>query len=79
VKKNAWTGLDMNLLKSKILKLEHEITRIRDRISDIEFEITQASMQTKSELQKERRRAIDKLRHLQDDLYKIKVDNINET
>tara|TARA_B100000282_G_scaffold77081_1_gene53263 strand:+ start:4148 stop:4357 length:210 start_codon:yes stop_codon:yes gene_type:complete len=69
----------MNLLKSKILKLEHEITRIRDRISDIEFEITQASMQTKSELQKERRRAIDKLRHLQDDLYKIKVDNINET
>ena len=79
MKKNAWTGLDMNLLKSKILKLEHEITRIRDRISDIEFEITQASMQTKSELQKERRRAIDKLRHLQDDLYKIKVDNINET
>ena len=79
MKKSAWTGLDMNLLKSKILKLEHEITRIRDRISDIEFEITQASMQTKSELQKERRRAIDKLRHLQDDLYKIKVDNINET
>ena len=69
----------MSLSQSKLLKLEHEITRIRDRISDIEFEITQSSMTTKGDLQKERRRAIDKLRHLQDDLYKLKVDNINET
>ena len=69
----------MSLSQSKLLKLEHEITRIRDRISDIEFEITQSSVTTKGDLQKERRRAIDKLRHLQDDLYRLKVDNINET
>ena len=77
VAKSVKTGLDMSLSQSKLLKLEHEITRIRDRISDIEFEITQSSVTTKGDLQKERRRAIDKLRHLQDDLYRLKVDNIN--
>ena len=79
VKKSAWTGLDMNLLKSKILKLEHEITRITDRIADIEFEVAHSELVKKGELMVERRRAIDKLRHLKDDLYRLKVDNINES
>ena len=75
-------GLDMNQSKSKILKLEHEITRITDRIADIEFEIHHVSeidLLKKADFLVERRRAIDKLRHLKDDLYKLKVDNINET
>ena len=72
-------GLGMSLSKSKILKLEHEITRITDRISDIEFEVTHSDMVKKGELMVERRRAIDKLRHLKDDLYRLKVDNINES
>ena len=71
--------LGMSLSKSKILKLEHEITRITDRISDIEFEVTHSDMVKKGELMVERRRAIDKLRHLKDDLYRLKVDNISES
>ena len=79
VAKPVKIGLGMSLSKSKILKLEHEITRITDRISDIEFEVTHSDMVKKGELMVERRRAIDKLRHLKDDLYRLKVDNINES
>ena len=79
VQKNVKIGYAMSLSKSKILKLEHEITRITDRISDIEFEVTHSELVKKNELMVERRRAIDKLRHLKDDLYRLKVDNINET
>ena len=82
VAKPVKIGLGMSLSKSKILKLEHEITRITDRISDIEFEVTHINpteLLKKGELMVERRRAIDKLRHLKDDLYRLKVDNINES
>ena len=79
VAKPVKIGLGMSLSKSKILKLEHEITRITDRISDIEFEISHSELVKKGELMGERRRAIDKLRHLKDDLYRLKVDNINES
>ena len=79
VAKPVKIGLGMSLSKSKILKLEHEITRITDRISDIEFEISHSELVKKGELMVERRRAIDKLRHLKDDLYRLKVDNINES
>ena len=79
VQKNVKIGYAMSLSKSKILKLEHEITRITDRISDIEFEVTHSELVKKNELMVERRRAIDKLRHLKDDLYRLKVDNINES
>ena len=79
VAKPVKIGLGMSLSKSKILKLEHEITRITDRISDIEFEVTHSDMVKKGELMVERRRAIDKLRHLKDDLYRLKVDNISES
>ena len=82
VAKPVKIGLGMSLSKSKILKLEHEITRITDRIADIEFEIQHVSeidLLKKADFLVERRRAIDKLRHLKDDLYKLKVDNINET
>lgn len=79
VAKPVKIGLGMSLSKSKILKLEHEITRITDRISDIEFEVTHSELVKKNELMVERRRAIDKLRHLKDDLYRLKVDNINES
>ena len=80
--KNVKIGYAMSLSKSKILKLEHEITRITDRIADIEFEVTHINpteLLKKGELMVERRRAIDKLRHLKDDLYRLKVDNINES
>ena len=82
VAKPVKIGLGMSLSKSKILKLEHEITRITDRIADIEFEVTHINpteLLKKGDLMVERRRAIDKLRHLKDDLYRLKVDNINET
>ena len=79
VAKPVKIGLGMSLSKSKILKLEHEITRITDRISDIEFEVAHSELVKKGELMVERRRAIDKLRHLKDDLYRLKVDNINES
>ena len=82
MQKNVKIGYAMSLSKSKILKLEHEITRITDRIADIEFEVTHINpteLLKKGDLMVERRRAIDKLRHLKDDLYRLKVDNINET
>ena len=82
VVKHVKIGLDMNQSKSKLLKLEHEITRITDRIADIEFEIHHVSeldLLKKGDFLVERRRAIDKLRHLKDDLYRLKMDNINET
>ena len=79
VAKPVKIGLGMSLSKSKILKLEHEITRITDRIADIEFEVAHSELVKKGELMVERRRAIDKLRHLKDDLYRLKVDNINES
>jgi len=62
------------------LELEHKILRIRDRIRDVEWQIEQCSQDAKERegLNAERHRAIDKLRHLQDDLYKHKVDNVGE-
>jgi len=82
VAKSAKIGLGMNHSPSKFLKLEHEITRITDRIADIEFEIhhvSEVDLLKKADFLVERRRAIDKLRHLKDDLYRLKMDNINET
>lgn len=65
--------------KKKVVELEHQITRIRDRISDLEFTIAHSDDNDQVDAIKERRRAFDKLRHLQDDLYKTKVDIIGES
>lgn len=65
-------------MKKKVVELEHQITRIRDRISDLEFSIAYSEGDEQLGSIVERRRALDKLRHLQDDLFKLKVDSIGE-
>lgn len=63
----------------KLIEIEHHITRIRDRIRDVEWQISQCSDEArKQELNAERHRAMDKLRHLQDDQLAEKVNNIGE-
>lgn len=59
------------------LSIEHQITRIRDRIRDIEWQIEQSD-EINDEYLIERRRALDKLRHLQDDLFKHKMQNAGD-
>lgn len=66
-------------MKKAVVKLEHQITRIRDRISDLEFTIAQTDdIEEQLNSIAERRRALDKLRHLQDDLLQVRVDSIGE-
>lgn len=64
-------------MSKKILEIEHHIVRIRDRIRDLEWQIEQSD-HVSEEYLVERRRALDKLRHLQDDLLKVKMENVNE-
>ena len=64
-------------MSKKILEIEHHIVRIRDRIRDLEWQIEQSD-HVSEEYLVERRRALDKLRHLQDDLLKAKMENVNE-
>ncbi len=59
--------------------MEHNITQIRDRIKDVEWQLDQMDPEEQEYLLGERRRAIDKLRHLQVKLLDAKMEEVDET
>jgi hypothetical protein len=59
--------------------MEHNITQIRDRIKDVEWQLAQMDPEEQEYLLGERRRAIDKLRHLQVKLLDAKMEEENAT
>jgi hypothetical protein len=66
-------------MSKKVLEMEHNITQIRDRIKDVEWQLEQMDPEEQEYLLGERRRAIDKLRHLQVKLLDAKMEEENET
>lgn len=66
-------------MSKKVLEMEHNITQIRDRIKDVEWQLEQMDPEEQEYLLGERRRAIDKLRHLQVKLLDAKMEEVNET
>ena len=58
--------------------MEHNITQIRDRIKDVEWQLDQMDPEEQEYLLGERRRAIDKLRHLQVKLLDAKMEEVDE-
>jgi len=66
-------------MSKKVLEMEHNITQIRDRIKDVEWQLGQMDPEEQEYLLGERRRAIDKLRHLQVKLLDAKMEEENET
>ena len=66
-------------MRKKVLEMEHNITQIRDRIKDVEWQLEQMDPEEQEYLLGERRRAIDKLRHLQVKLLDAKMEEENET
>ena len=57
-------------IKVEIIRLEHEIACVRDRIRDIEWRIENGE----NVIRDARTKAIDKLRHLNNELLKLKVE-----
>ena len=57
-------------IKVEIIRLEHEIASVRDRIRDIEWRIENGE----NVIRDARAKAIDKLRHLNNELLKLKVE-----
>jgi hypothetical protein len=68
-------------MSKKKINLEHSITMVRDRIKDIEFELGYYGTEAGDDvpLIVERRKAIDKLRHLQTELLQVRLGMTNET
>lgn len=68
-------------MSKKKINLEHSITMVRDRIKDIEFELHYFGVEAGDDvpLIVERRKAIDKLRHLQTELLQVRLGMTNET
>jgi hypothetical protein len=66
-------------MSKKVLEMEHNITQIRDRIKDVEWQLDQMDPEEQEYLLGERRRAIDKLRHLQVKLLDAKMEEVDET
>jgi hypothetical protein len=66
-------------MSKKVLEMEHNITQIRDRIKDVEWQLEQMDPEEQEYLLGERRRAIDKLRHLQVKLLDAKMEEVDET
>ena len=66
-------------MSKKVLEMEHNITQIRDRIKDVEWQLDQMDPEEQEYLLGERRRAIDKLRHLQVKLLDAKMGEVDET
>ncbi len=65
-------------MSKKVLEMEHNITQIRDRIKDVEWQLDQMDPEEQEYLLGERRRAIDKLRHLQVKLLDAKMEEVDE-
>ena len=65
-------------MSKKVLEMEHNIVQIRDRIKDVEWQLQQMDPEEQEYLLGERRRAIDKLRHLQVKLLDAKMEEENE-
>lgn len=69
-------------MSKKIINLEHSITMVRDRIKDIEWELSYFGLEGLEDdvsLVIERRKAVDKLRHLQKELLQARLGMTNET
>ena len=66
-------------MSKKVLEMEHNITQIRDRIKDVEWQLDKMDPEEQEYLLGERRRAIDKLRHLQVKLLDAKMEEVDET
>lgn len=66
-------------MSKRVLEMEHNIIQIRDRIKDVEWQLEQMDPEEQEYLLGERRRAIDKLRHLQVKLLDAKMEEVNET
>jgi hypothetical protein len=69
-------------MSKKIINLEHSITMVRDRIKDIEWELSYFGLEGLEDDVShivERRKAVDKLRHLQKELLQARLGMTNET
>ena len=63
----------------KQVELEHQEARLRDRIKDLEFFISLGlSPDESAKRMAERHRAVDKLRHVQDAIYKERMENVKD-